>query len=74
MVSVGPLWAATEYAEGGLAVARHPNDAAAQAYFLRSGLFAIGRPVLDYSAFLVLLAFLPTFHAIWRRIRGRRHS
>jgi hypothetical protein len=67
----GGLAVARDYALGGVAFARHANDAAAQAYIPGSSFFGWGHWIMDYSSFFVVLAALPALMALVRRLRRR---
>jgi hypothetical protein len=55
----GGVAVAHDVANGAVALAQHPNDATAQAFFAGSGFFRIAERVIFYIPWLGLLAFLP---------------
>ena len=58
---------AREFALGGLAIAEHANDLAAERFFAE-GAAGLGRAIMEHSEWLVLLALLPLLGI--RRSRG----
>jgi hypothetical protein len=66
------LGVAREFAVGGVAVAHHANDAAAQALVVQHPFFRVSMRVLEHSRWLVLLALLPVVTLLLRRVRAAR--
>jgi hypothetical protein len=64
---------AHESARGGLAIARHANDAAAVAFFQNSGFFQIAPVVMCHARWLNLIWFLPLV-LWWRVLKAKRQK
>ena len=70
--ALGGLAVAREFAIGGVAVAEHANDATANQMLESSVLLSTADALMSYSQWLVLLAIVPGFLALVRRLRGRQ--
>lgn len=68
--ALGGLAVAGAYAEGGLAVARHANDAVAAEFFLRNPFIQLARSALSWSWVLVAVPALVALASRWRAPRG----
>jgi hypothetical protein len=68
----GGLAIAPDFAIGGVAIARHANDAEAQVLVVQHPFFWTSMRLLEHSRWLVLLALLPVVTILLRRLRAAR--
>ena len=64
---------AHEFARGGLAIARHANDAAAVAFFRNDPFFQTALVVMCHAPWLNLIWFLPLV-LWWRVVKAKRQK
>lgn len=67
--AIGGAAIAFEYARGGVAIAEHANDVVAQNYFSKKIFFIVADKVARHSWWFILLAFIPSIRAIWKKYK-----
>jgi hypothetical protein len=70
VAAAGGLAVAHDFASGGLAVARHANDAAAADHFAVDRFFRLGDGLIRYSRVIVVLPVIVVLVKFLRRSRG----
>ncbi|HHJ15776.1 MAG TPA: hypothetical protein ENJ80_03675 [Gammaproteobacteria bacterium] len=67
----GGLAVANEYAQGGLAIAKHANDQIAEHYFVNNLFFSSAQAILEHSRWFLLLLILPIIQSLINRKKHR---
>jgi RNA polymerase sigma factor (sigma-70 family) len=70
LAAQGGAAVAHDFASGGIALARHANDAAAEAFFANSGFFRTVRAAMPYAGWLNLICLFPL--VLWWRQKKMR--